>query len=347
MKTGKTLVELAQTLQDQLKTKKDYVADTRQLTLGAVPGNGGYSLEIKGHDILTVNDLAHNQIGDRLGIPKTYYDRMRTDAPGLLMGNVNHWFQNKPEKRMIRTISGKARAFLSDRYRPLDNFDLAEVVLPVIHEQGCYVESCDLTETKLYVKAVNARIEGEIKQGDIVQAGVLISNSEVGCGSVRIEPLVYRLSCKNGLVSNDYAMKKYHVGRSGADFERGDVSLFFKDETRMADDKAFWMKVRDVVSGALSEAIFKQIVDKMKEAAGIKIEGDPVAVVEIVSEHLGLSKDEGSGVLRHLIEGGDLSLWGMVNAITRTSQDLPDYDRATEFERFGGQVLYTPKLVKA
>jgi hypothetical protein len=34
-----------------------------------------------------------------------------------------------------------------------------------------------------------------------------------------------------------------------------------------------------------------------------------------------------------------LSQWGLVNAITRTSQDVTDYDRATELERLGGVVL--------
>ena len=29
----------------------------------------------------------------------------------------------------------------------------------------------------------------------------------------------------------------------------------------------------------------------------------------------------------------------MANAITRTSQDLDDYDRATDLERLGGQII--------
>ena len=41
----------------------------------------------------------------------------------------------------------------------------------------------------------------------------------------------------------------------------------------------------------------------------------------------------------HLIRGGDLSAWGLANAVTRTAEDVPDYDRATELEAAGGRVI--------
>ncbi len=43
--------------------------------------------------------------------------------------------------------------------------------------------------------------------------------------------------------------------------------------------------------------------------------------------------------MRHLIEGGDLSAYGLVNAVTHYSQDVEDYDRATEFEALGGRLI--------
>jgi hypothetical protein len=52
---------------------------------------------------------------------------------------------------------------------------------------------------------------------------------------------------------------------------------------------------------------------------------------------------EGAGVLAHLIRGGDLSQWGLVSAVTRFSQDVADYDRATELERIGGRIVELPK----
>lgn len=100
-----------------------------------------------------------------------------------------------------------------------------------------------------------------------------------------------------------------------------------------------WLLMRDVVRGAMSELVFRRIVGQMREAAGAKLDGDPVQAVEVLSKKHSLNGEEQKGILRHLIEGGDLSLWGMANAFTRASQDVENYDRATELEAMGGSVI--------
>ncbi len=47
-------------------------------------------------------------------------------------------------------------------------------------------------------------------------------------------------------------------------------------------------------------------------------------------------------MLRHLIAEGDLSGYGLVNAVTHFSQEVEDYDRATEFEALGGKLIELP-----
>ena len=42
--------------------------------------------------------------------------------------------------------------------------------------------------------------------------------------------------------------------------------------------------------------------------------------------------------MNYLIQGGDLSLYGLSNAITRASQDVESYDRATALEGIGWNV---------
>lgn len=133
------------------------------------------------------------------------------------------------------------------------------------------------------------------------------------------------------------AMRQAHIGRSTGN---GDIAeQFFRDDTRQADDKAFWMKIRDVVEGTFSEVVFGQIVKKMKDAASRIIDAEVVKVVEVVKREHALTEDIGGGVLNYLIKGGDLSQYGLGNAITRASQDVQDYDQATELERLGGDVF--------
>ena len=96
---------------------------------------------------------------------------MRGEDPELLDYNINRWFTQQPASRMVRTLDGKARAFLSDRYRRLDNLELADVVFPFIKDmKGAELSSCEVTESHMYVKVINKRLQAEVGVGDAVQA---------------------------------------------------------------------------------------------------------------------------------------------------------------------------------
>ncbi|MFM2005765.1 MAG: hypothetical protein RLZZ09_1420, partial [Pseudomonadota bacterium] len=43
-----------------------------------------------------------------------------------------------------------------------------------------------------------------------------------------------------------------------------------------------------------------------------------------------------------LIVEGDLTAYGLVNAVTHYSQEVTDYDRATDFEALGGKLIELP-----
>lgn len=337
MKQQDSIQTLALELTRQAKSKRDFIAPSDRLTYH--PKNGDpESLELSGIGRFAITDHTHGQLSDRLGIPKKYYDRMRTEAPELLAHNLNTWFTKKPEPRLIRTMDGHARAYLSERYRPLDHVDLAEAILPRLMAPDLKLESLALTPSKMYLKATSPKLEGEVKKGDVVQAGIVISNSEVGLGSVKVEPMVFRLVCLNGLITG-HALSKYHVGKGLGDGGDDLAREFFRDETRRLDDAAFYAKVRDVVEGALSEAGFQKMLTSLQATTEHKITGDPVQVVEVTAQRFGLSDEERGGVLNALIEGSDLSQWGLVNAITRMSQHVASYDRASELERLGGNVI--------
>jgi hypothetical protein len=215
MKLGKSLVELAQELERRAGAKSDFIVDTKSGLLM----QPDMALAVSGVGALSTDGLAHRQISEWAGIPAKYYDRMKAEAPALLVNNVNHWFAEQPARRMVRTLDNRARAFLSDRYRRIDNEEIAEAVLPVLLGAGSdiRIESCEVTDSRLYLKAVFPKIEGEVKVGDPVQSGIVISNSEAGLGSLSVQPLVFRLVCKNGMIANDSGMSRYHVGRKVGD----------------------------------------------------------------------------------------------------------------------------------
>ena len=340
MKQGfKNVQELYLKLEEQRDHRKDIIADTRSLVMNTTSGLSTISVST-GNDILaySVSDVAHRQIADRLGVPFKYYDRMRLEYPALLDQNINGWLQKQPEKRMLRTLDGRLRAFLSDRYRRLDNLELVDHVLPVIAQmKGCSIESCDITETHLYMKVINKTMKAELTPGDVVQAGFVISNSEIGLGALKVEPLVYRLVCRNGMISKDLAHKKYHAGRQVEDTDA--AYELYSDETLAADDKAYFLKIQDIVSAAVDEARFSLTVDKMRASMNVPTGDNPVKTVEVLGDKYILNKTERATILRHFIMSNDYTAFGLVNAVTRCSQDIPDYNRATELERLGGTLL--------
>lgn len=356
MKQGLEMKDLAREVYRQAEAKRDFVAPVEQIVVDVLKNvdmdRSGLLMSLQGIDIppLEVTDCAHRQIGGAFQIPWQYYDRMLKDSPDLLAQNVNYWLQHNPAtKKMVRTLDGKARAFLFDRYRTLDNEGLLEAIFPALHRHDMEIKSCDITDTYLYIKVVDPSLEasvgrGKRKKGDILNGGLVISNSEVGHGALAVKPMIYRCVCDNGMITmvnlpKDHKVYKYH---SGAKITNGGEEIareFMSDETKRATDEALFMQAADLVDAACEGKIFKEQMKAIKAAAGEKITGDPEKVVEVTAKQFNLTESERGGVLRHLIDDGDLSRWGMINAITRQSQDVENYDRATELERTGGKLL--------
>lgn len=338
MKEGLSLQDLAIELQNQRASMRDFKAPTNQLSY-----DQDSMLHMGDENHFTANNLFMRQLTAWADIPKKYVDRMQSDAPDLLSRNLNHWLKKNNETRLVRTIAGTARAFLSHRYRIIDNIDVVESVLPVFAEHQITTVSQQVTENHLYLKAVNTRKTFEIKRGDAVQFGVVVSNSEVGLGAVHVDPLVYRLVCDNGAIMADAGLRKFHIGRR---LQELDESMeVFKDETIEADNKAFFLKLRDVVTAAFDETQMMDVMKSIEEGTNRKLgEGRFLEeVVEVTSTRYGLNGLESEGILRRLIEGRDLTQWGLANAVTNLANSTSDYERATDLERLGGTIMTLPE----
>lgn len=189
MKAGLTIEELAAEIMRQKDAKTDYIVNSSRLCME----NYGTDLVLRvlGDDDtdriepLDIADTAHRQIGTRLGIPAKYYGKMLSEHPDLLVTNVNAWFGREPTERMLRVLDGKVRAYLSNSYMRMDHYEIFASVLPVIGEiPDVQFVSCHITDSRMYIKAVYPNMASEIAPGDTVKMGVVISNSEVGLGSV-------------------------------------------------------------------------------------------------------------------------------------------------------------------
>jgi len=349
MKAGLSITALAQEIERRAETKRDYIVPTQACE---VQPDGRVRF---GDQELPVTSWAAGQIADHCNIPAKYAQRLQKEAPNLWATNVNHWFKAEPAKRLARTLDGKLRSFNSDRFRALDDIDLAEAALPSLAELELDIVSSQLTETKFYIKAVGRQLSHELaKHGaklgdgghtivrDLLFPAITISNSEVGNGALSILVGTYTSGCSNLAFFNERSLKKYHLGGKNGGLS-DEVQALLSDQTKRISDAAIWAQVRDVVKSAFNADAFHSLCDTLiAPALADRIE-DPVQVIEVVGKRWGFTEGEQKSVLRHLIEGADLSRYGLHSAITRAAEDLPDYDRASDFERLGGSIIELPR----
>lgn len=348
--------QLAEELTRQREAKQDYIASTHRIGLSVervaqeegTPKGGAVILTLDDvEQPFAVNQFCQEQISARLDLPRKFWNRMRNDHPDILEDAVSKLFNREPSVRMIRTLDTNARAFLSNGYKRFDNYDLMERSIgPALAKYGeqARVLGSGLSDLRMYVKVLFPDVSFDDPRGggSKVYGGVIIGNSEVGAGSLFVDPFTYASYCENGMIfgKQDYAkfgLRRRHVGSRIEDTE--EARAVFSDATLRKEDEAFFSMAYDLVKGAATGLQFAAIAEAVQRSAGIQVGGDPTAVVERLAKQTSVTETERGSIMRHLIEGGNLSAWGYANAVTRTAQDAETLDRAVELERLGGDLV--------
>lgn len=356
MNKGISLVAMATELERQAESKKDFVAPMTLVKMN----DDGQTVSLKDQGTLKLQSIAKRQLAQAYEIPAAFYDRLEADYPELLAKTVNDLIAGEePRKMMIRTLDHQARAFLSNRFRTLDNYDLFEACIPVIQkDKRIIVESTQLTERKLYIKLRLPHLDRELaipeglKMGvghnffvRKIEASVTISNSETGYGAIAIQPGVFERQCTNMATFKDEGFGKLHIGKALGG-ESTAIEEYVSDDTKRLRDAAVWAEVRDVLTATMDGRVMDNIVKKLQAARANVIEGNLVDVVEVFAKQRRFSEAEKGGLLKYLIESGEQTQYGLQWAVTRLAGDdqlVADYDRASELERLGGEVIELPR----
>ena len=348
MKRGMTLEALGLALAEQEEAKQDYLVDPNRLRMES----GGFPpvlrvLDQAGEDCmepLELNATAHRQLGGYLRIPASYYGRMLQEDPELLAYNVNRWLHDVQEPKLMRTMNGTVRALLSNRYWCVDHLELLRVAGPVFDQiPGLTVRSCGLTESRMYVEVINQRLQQDVVPGDTVQYGIIITNSEVGMGAISIQPLIYRLVCTNGMVvSKRFGSGTHRIHKGSVLPLSGPMCSY--EAPGLDGQQQTVTDIRKRLTDAIQGAKFEIILEQMRRATEVAIEAEDVpALLKEVGAAVGIREAEQEGVLRHLLANHDMTQYGLANAVTRYAQDVISYDRATELEAAGYDLMTMPR----
>jgi hypothetical protein len=338
------LMQLVDTLKTQQAQKADYVLDSRLLVMkdGQIVANG---------NTYDPNRVMHEGLSDKLGIPMKYYEKLQTQLPGLLDQNVNGWLQQQAGKNvLLRTFEGVekniARAFLSDRYLALDNYDVLFAVLDAIKQMGVNVEikNADVTDKRLYLNVVAPDVEIQAEAflkeylkehkgvGNGILSGFTISNSEVGCGQFSVRPRAVIIKCNNGLIRPDDSFSRVHLGGK---LEQGAIQ--WSQETRNRNLQLVMSQVKDAITTYLSKDYLGRIVADIARAHEIKLE-HPLDAVKNLCKDLRYTDAQQESILNFFVKDGDTHASGVVHAITRHAQG-EDPDTRHDMERQAFEAL--------
>lgn len=306
-----------------------------------VPGTGAIAL----------NAHSHHQVGQRLGIPRKYYVRMLEEQPDLLAHNVNTWFDEKPEPRMVRAMLTNgggprmafARGFMSNSYRRLDALELTDTLVPFLSDEsnGWQIEQCGVTDIAVHIEASLPTLQQEIKVGQPVSLGVKIRTSDVGAGALSVAMGPKVLVCSNLMWVPEYTERIVHLGA-----KQGETVEFLSERTIRMEDRLIMAKMRDLVVSMSNEDRFSEMCLSMRESTTAQLV-DPVAATVVLKGNAGLTEGELNRVQGELMadsENGP-TVWGLANALTATARQM-DFERKTELETAAGKLMTAPRSWK-
>lgn len=258
-----------------------------------------------------LQDQALTLLGTKLGVPANYLRKCPED---LRAKNVNHWLRRMDNKDLFVRFDGdEIRAVLSTRYQPVSNLD----VVNVFTDHDRYRVDFDLTPTRMVARLVAGDMRRKMGHQDLVHGGVILSNSEVGFGSLELSAFLYRVVCTNGLVIPErHTFRRIHVGNGREDL---------MDELREASEHII--------------ASLPNNMDALRATQEARVP-DPLGVIERINDRHKVTEREGKAVERAWErERGD-RFFHVINTYTGAANDNGlKLDSRDKLQRIGGKLL--------
>jgi len=356
-----SLSDLLIKVQKNQSLKEDFTAPTGDLQLVTKVTDDGQNnvpqviLENSGGvptKILRANDVALQQIASKSEIDIRTVRRLRDHYPTELDTVINAIWQKEPKGVMLRTFTdtdnsdtGVLRALTSSSYKVFDNEDVLQTTLPQLmgSDADWQVVNGTLTDQRMYLRLKSQNQVADAAVGDAMANGLLISNSEVGMGSVNVQQLIYTLACLNGMQTANKSRSTHVTSSRGTD-----TWSLLTDEAKQADNQALSLKLRDVVTNFADRSTFDQVIEQMKIAHTEKVNAPLPQAVDTLCGILKLPKSDNNKVLDGLMatlqqsgyNHGSPSRATFVNAVTAVgNQDSTLEDNREDWSRLGGKVL--------
>jgi hypothetical protein len=260
-----------------------------------------------------LSDLATTEMCQRLDIPVKYFRRLSNEMKATV-GNYDLRQQNG-KSFLLRGKGDWIRAFLSSDYVAYNNSEIAETVEGLLAKGALTMKSFVLEETHMFLKIISEEI-WDVESG--LKAGIMIGNSEVGMGSVSVEPFVFRKPCTNDLIVT-----------KEKSFRHANIHLTAYELTR---------RMADAVSEGFQ--VSSSLLDAFLKTREVKVV-DPLEVIRKIAEERKFSQKITDEVVSSYLFEPEANWFGVINSFTNAAQKLGPLQRI-EMERFAGTLLEAP-----
>lgn len=340
--------------------KRDVIANRASTSFNVIDGQFTLGLDMpgSGRELFSVNPTALQQIGSALDVPLPFLKGLVGSANADLAGDLLNGLQERsPRRHLYRFMGSRLRAFLSDRYRDVDNFEIAGLLASMAQEQGWSVWDLRYADDGGHFECVLVDPRAEIELGGDAPAHhnvrrmaqvyptCRIRNSETGKGLAEVSWGFIDKLCANGFVGGALRGTR-HTGQKLAD---GIVE--WQDDTRRAWYDSFRLELRDVVMNAMDPDKLCERLAPVEEVMNAKL-AEPAIVVERLGQ-FGLSEARGEALMALMVQVGHpmRTLWDLQWGITAMAN--PEHGAqldpftVAELEELGGRVMLDPKVHEA
>lgn len=250
----------------------------------------------------------------------------------LIEDQLNYWYRtgldNRDLKLMLVGEENVGAALTRATINPFSNLELVERAVDGIQRKfpdaEIYFDATKMahslrqTFTQLVIPDMTRMMVDTGSDNDLWWGGVQIKNSLVGDGQTGVEGFLYRMLCTNGMID---------TGPTAAGWSRKTGGQDPEDVYRWAQQA-----VDDVLGGL--ESSFAAVQSTATEA----IDGDVAQTIrDVFAEHR-IPGPLQRGVLDELVDNDELTMYGLMNAVTAAANGEISPAHQQLLMRTGGEV---------
>lgn len=161
-----------------------------------------------------ISDFAFGQLCNKIGVPVSYMKKcLEQKEYDIVHDNMHMWLDRFNKDLFLREYKNQIRGILSTRYSVLDTPEVLDVLfngdmaLSDFNVKGCHISS-----ERFHLRITENQ---QLIEKDDLFAGVQVDSSDVGRSQLRVQFLIYKLVCTNGLATstdNSIFFQQKHIG---------------------------------------------------------------------------------------------------------------------------------------